>query len=87
MKFDCSDKFDLCYYGRVNSQQMKSKWARKHLRGNIYFAGNGACIIVTAVRHSSITKSSVVLPTTHNPFFFSSLIRQHDPQIKVPKST
>ena len=37
MKFDRSNKFDLCYYGQVNSLRLKSsvasKWARKHLRG------------------------------------------------------
>ena len=46
IKFDCSDKFDLCYYGQVNSLWLKSsvvsKWEIKHLwGGNIYFAGDG----------------------------------------------
>ena len=45
MKFDRSNKFDLCYYGQVNSLWLKSsvasKWASKLLWGNIYFAGNG----------------------------------------------
>ena len=35
MKFDGSNKFDLCYYGQVNSLRLKSsvatKWASKHL--------------------------------------------------------
>ena len=35
MKFDRSNKFDLCYYGEVNSRQIKSsvasKWASKYL--------------------------------------------------------
>ena len=35
----------LIYYGQVNSLQLQSsvvsKWASKHLWGNIYFAGNG----------------------------------------------
>ena len=35
MKFDRSNKFDLCYYGQVNSLRLKSsvalKWASKHL--------------------------------------------------------
>ena len=44
MKFDRSNKFDLCYYGQVNSLRIKSsvasKWASKHLLGGIiYFAG------------------------------------------------
>ena len=49
MKFDRSNKFDLCYYGQVNSIGLKSlklsvasKWGSKHLWGNIYFAGDGA---------------------------------------------
>ena len=37
MKFDRSNKFDLCYYGQVNSLRLKSsiasKWASKHLWG------------------------------------------------------
>ena len=39
MKFDRSNKFDLCYYGQVNSLRLKksvaSKWASKHLWGVI----------------------------------------------------
>ena len=35
MKFDHSNKFDLCYYGQVNSLRLKSsvalKWASKHI--------------------------------------------------------
>ena len=42
MKFDCSNKFDFCYHGQVNSLQLKSsaasKWASKHLWNIIYFA-------------------------------------------------
>ena len=47
MKFDYNNKFDLCYYGHVNSLRLKSsaasKWTNKHLwgEGNIYFAGDG----------------------------------------------
>ena len=46
MKFDRSNKFDLCYYGQVNSLRLKSsaasKWANKHfLWGNIYSAVDG----------------------------------------------
>ena len=46
MKFDCSNKFDLCYYGQVNSLLLKSsvasKWTSKYFLGsNIYFAGDG----------------------------------------------
>ena len=37
MKFDRSNKFDLCYYGQANSLLLKSraasKWVRKHLWG------------------------------------------------------
>ena len=37
MKFDRSNKFDLCYYGQVNSLRLKSsvtsKWASKRLWG------------------------------------------------------
>ena len=37
MKFDHSNKFDLCYYGQVNSLRLKSsvasKWAGKHFCG------------------------------------------------------
>ena len=44
MKFDRSNKFDFCYYGKVNSLRLKSsvasKWASKHLGGIIYFAGD-----------------------------------------------
>ena len=40
MKFDRSNKFDLCYYGQVNSLRLKSsvasKRANNHLRGTIY---------------------------------------------------
>ena len=45
MKFDCSYKFVLCYYGQVNSLRIKecsfviSKLTS--LGGNIYFAGDG----------------------------------------------
>ena len=44
MKFDRSNKFDLCYYGQVNSLWLKSNIsstsASKTLRGCIYFAGD-----------------------------------------------
>ena len=37
MKFDSSNKFDLCYYGQVNSLRLKSraasKYSSKHLWG------------------------------------------------------
>ena len=49
MKFDRSNKSDFCYYGQVNSLRLKSsvasKWASKHLWGNIYFAGDGTCAV------------------------------------------
>ena len=49
MKFDCSNKFDFCYYGQVNSQLLKSRVASKGnivstFRGNIYFAGDGTLV-------------------------------------------
>ena len=56
MKFDRSNKFDLCYYGQVNSLRLKSsvasKWANKYLWGNTYFAGDGTyapfrCVTLT----------------------------------------
>ena len=44
MKFDRSNKFDLCYYGQVNSLRLKSsvvsKWASEQVGGDIYFAGD-----------------------------------------------
>ena len=44
MKFDRSNKFDLCYYGQVNSLRLKSNVASKgtneHHWGNVYFAGD-----------------------------------------------
>ena len=40
MKFDRSNKFDLCYYGQVNSLRLKSsvfsKWTIAHLYGVAY---------------------------------------------------
>ena len=41
MKFDRSNKFDLCYYGQVNSLRLKSSIVNI-FGGNIYFAGDGA---------------------------------------------
>ena len=44
MKFDRSNKFDLCYYGQVNSLRVKSNVASNGqvntFGGNIYFAGD-----------------------------------------------
>ena len=41
MKFNSSNKFDLSYYGQVNSIRVKSsvtsKWASKHLWGYYLF--------------------------------------------------
>ena len=50
MKFDRSNKFDFCYYGRVKSLQLKSrvasKWASKNTFGGIiYFAGDSTMAI------------------------------------------
>ena len=49
MKFDCSNKLDLCCYGQVNLLWLKSsvssKWASEQLWSNIYFAGNCTTII------------------------------------------
>ena len=45
MKFDRSNKFDLCYYGQVNSLRLKSvqllNGQVNTFWGNIYFAGDG----------------------------------------------
>ena len=48
MKFDRSNKFDLCYYGQINSLKSSeaSKWASKHLWSNIYFAGDGTSQVI-----------------------------------------
>ena len=44
MKVDRSNKFDLRYYGANEFVGLKSsvasKWAIKHLLGNIYFTGD-----------------------------------------------
>ena len=52
MKFDRSNKFDLCYYVQVNSLRLKSsvasKWASKHLWGTIYFAGDDTFRLLTS---------------------------------------
>ena len=48
------NKFELWYYGQVNSLRLKSsvasKWARKHLRSNIYFAGYGTYMIIISIK-------------------------------------
>ena len=45
MKFDRSNKFDLCYYGQVNLLRLNQVWIRNGqvntFEGNIYFAGDG----------------------------------------------
>ena len=45
MKFDHGNKFDLCYYGQVNSIRLKSSVASNGqvntFGGNIYFAVDG----------------------------------------------
>ena len=38
MKFDRSNKFDLCCYGQVNSLLLRSSGLVNTLGGNIYFA-------------------------------------------------
>ena len=40
MKFDHSNKFDLCYYEQVNSLRLKSSVVNT-FGGNIDFAGDG----------------------------------------------
>ena len=49
MKFDRSNKFDFYYYGQVNSLQVKLNVASNEevstFGGNIYFAGEGTCIV------------------------------------------
>ena len=44
MKFDRSNKFDLCYYGQVNSLRLKSSVVNT-FGGIIYFAGDGSTSI------------------------------------------
>ena len=50
MKFDRSNKFDLCYYGQVNSLRLQSnvatKWASNTFRCNIYFADDGRVMLM-----------------------------------------
>ena len=62
MKFDRSNKFDLCYYGQVSSLRLKSsvasKWASNHLLGNIYFAGDGT---ILAVSHFPLGRNGLVI--------------------------
>ena len=57
--FDRSNKFDLCYYGQVNSMRLKlsvaSKCASIHFWGYIYFAGDGHNIQVIHKRKSAAT--------------------------------
>ena len=51
MKFDRSNKFDLCYYGQVNSLRLKSTVASNRqvnaFGGTIFFAGHDttSCIL------------------------------------------
>ena len=79
MKFDRSNKFDLCYYGQVNSLRLKSsaasKWASKHLWGNIYFAGDGTSsgrdILAIGFKKEEYTRAEILWNTlttasTHN---------------------
>ena len=48
MKFDRSNKFDLCYYGQVNSLRLKStvdsKWQVNTFGSTIYSAGDGSWV-------------------------------------------
>ena len=57
MKLDHSYKFDLCYYGQVNSPQLKSsvtpKSAYKHLWGNIDFAGDSTQWYICYLYHTN----------------------------------
>ena len=50
MKFDRSNKLDLCYYGQVNSLRQKSslalKWVSEHFWRNIYFAGDSTLLVI-----------------------------------------
>ena len=54
MKFDRSNKFDLCHYGQVNSLLVKSMGLRKRQENtfggfNIYFAGYGTSICLLEI--------------------------------------
>ena len=50
MKFDRSNKFDLCYYGQVNLLRLKSSVASNGqvntFGGTIYFARNGTWMYI-----------------------------------------
>ena len=45
MKFDPNNKFDLCFYGQVNSPRLRSSVNR---RWYIYFAGDGTYFAVSS---------------------------------------
>ena len=63
MKLYCSNKFDLCYYGQVNSLRLNSrrvngvasKWANKPYGGVNYFASDGTCNSYTVGYKSPLT--------------------------------
>ena len=67
MKFVCSNKSDLCYYGQINSLRLKSgvasKWTSEvdlrngPLRSTIYFAGDDtkrSCFQTGTLMHASL---------------------------------
>ena len=54
MKFECSNKFDLCYYGQVNLLRLKSSVDSNTFGGNIYFAGDG----ILALYNNHVKSSS-----------------------------
>ena len=41
MKFDRSNKFDLCYYGQVVCEEDSLRLKLNTFGGNFYFAGDG----------------------------------------------
>ena len=67
MKFNCSNKFDFCYYGQVNSLRLKSSVASEWARGNFYFAGDGTykCFWCIGILWIQITYLFVLPLFTH----------------------
>ena len=55
MKFDSSNKFDLYYYGQINSPRLKSS-VPNTFGVNIYFAGDGIYTLFDIVRNISVAQ-------------------------------
>ena len=67
MKFDCSNKFALCYYGQVNSLRLKSsvssKWEVNTCGADINFAGDGTFTNLIVLRIAA-EHPILAIPTT-----------------------